>query len=145
MSKYEVNTSKLADVGSELLALSNSLDALMMRLNDLSMGRASGLNEFRRRKQVSAENLREASLSAKNFGNTLSEIATVYYDAERSAFGDEQHAVTPGTGRIGISPIPAIPTLRQSNSVVFSGNLIVPNWLQSAVIKYEQARRKEGA
>ena len=142
MSKYEVNTSGLVDVESELQALSRSLDALMRRLNDIPIGRASGLDEFRHRKQASVENLREASLSAKNFGHALSEIAKVYYDAERSAFADEQHTVTPGAGRAGIVPALTIPTLRQSNSVVFSGNLIVPNWLQSAVIKYEQAQRQ---
>ena len=142
MGRYEVSTGTLTEVGERLLTLSNNLDSIRERLDRVNFEREDSLIEFRRRKQASAENLREASLSAKKFGNTLSEIATVYYDAERSAFGEEQHTVTPGTGRAGITPTPTIPTLRQSNSVVFSGNLIVPSWLQSAVIKYEQARRQ---
>lgn len=151
MPWYDVKTNKITEASAELLSVGRSLDMIRQQLDNITIQQAPTLAVFHRKKQTSSNNLRDASQTAKNFGKTLSEIADIYYSAERAAFIDEEKPASnqtseqsparqPAAAQPTTPPI-AVPTIRQSNAVLFSGSLIVPDWLQSAVLRFEQARR----
>ena len=76
-------------------------------------------------------------LYSKKLGRTLLEVTEIYTRAERSAFnGGNNH--TEQAAKQSVAPV--LSTAREKQGVLLFGNLLLPDWLQAAVFKYEQSK-----
>ena len=135
MAEYEVYTSQLTQAGNSIQSFADDLNAMRERLDGIVIGLPKNLQILRGQKQISC-NLADMSTYAKRVGRTVSDVVDIYTDADRSAFNGEAQTTQRRRPRQAVTP----PTIRQPNGVLLFGDLITPDWLQAAVLKYEQSR-----
>ena len=137
MAWYEISAAPLADAGDKIQSFANDLTAIRERLESLFSGLQGSLRGFQQQKNISSK-ISELCISGGNIGRKLTEITEIYANAERLVFdgedsAGEKHALSPGA---------APPIIKSSSSVLLFNDLIMPDWLQAAVIKYEQSQKQ---
>ena len=135
MAWYDISTDLLAEAGEKIQSFADDLSALRERLDGILFDLPEDNSIFLQQKQISG-NLLDVYVYAGALGHTLFEIMEIYAGAERSAFAGDVYAAEK------IEPPPKAtppPIIRQSRGVLLFGDLIMPDWLQAAVLKYEQA------
>ena len=138
MAWYEISTARIAEAGEDITSFVEALCVLRERLDGIIFELPGDSHIIRQQKQISGR-LKDISSNAKDAARTLSEITDIYSDAERRAFGgDVKHNKT--TADQTPRPSAAPPRIaRKSSRVTLFSDLIMPDWLQAAVIKYEQS------
>ena len=140
MAEYEVSTDRLSEAGDLIVSFADEMSTLRDELDSALAALPETLRDIRMRKQLSAEMEGLRSYVSK-VGRALFEIAAVYANAERLAFAGG--SLVPG--RSSTQPAAAeaaqrIPRVRVSSSILASGELVMPDWLMVAVVKYMQSQ-----
>ena len=139
MARYEVSTDRLSEAGDIIISFADDLSGMRERFDGVLLELPDVLNSFNIHKKISGDIL-DISVLSKGLGRTLKEIADVYCQAEQSAFGAGDCAILEQRPQPQIAPAMQPPAIRQTQSVFLFGDLIMPDWLQAAVLRYEQAR-----
>ena len=137
MAWYEVSTEQLAKAGDKIVSFAGDLDVFQEKLGVILSELPEKLGDFQKHKKIAAE-LMDMSASANRLGQTLTETAEIYSHAERTAFADDGYAKPDHAPQPPPAPRRKMPTIRQPQSVLLFGDLIMPDWLQAAVLRYEQ-------
>jgi len=137
MARYEIHASRLAAAEENLLSLADRLRFLSERIDGIQFELPDDPHLVQKKKQISCS-VKDICLSVKNIGRTLTEITAVYANAERCAFGDDD--VTGRRVQTDMKILRQPSVVRQSGNVLLFGDLIMPDWLQAAVIKFEQSQ-----
>ena len=132
---YEVSIKKLSEIGGELESFSNDLTGLQESFNSILAGFPIGLDEMRRRISVTGASVSEITLASKRLRTTLADIADVYALAERDAMGSADNKTIAPKTQLSTPKI-----VDTKNSVMLTGSIVMPHWLQVAVLKYEQSQ-----
>lgn len=136
MAWYEITASPINDAAEKIKLFANDLNTLSERLDSIFIELPQSTHLTQQKRQISG-NLRNISTQSASLGQALDGVIEVYTNAERSAFGNTERTKAVGAVQPTISQ-PSI--LRQSNSVLMFGDLVTPDWLQTAVLKYEQSK-----
>jgi hypothetical protein len=92
-----------------------------------------GLDILRARLAESADTVRSIASDTKNMGRVMQAAADIYANADRACFNRP-----PEGGLTG--PPSAVPRVRApAAGVYFMGGLVMQDWLQAAVLNYEQS------
>jgi len=137
MAKYEVSTGPLGIAGDSFSSLATELGTAQERLGAVLSGWPEGLPELRRQLATTSDSISDASRGAQDMARALWEISEIYSQAERCAFND--HAQASPLHAAILQPA-LLPQLRESSGLLFPGELVLPDWLQMAVLRYEQSR-----
>ena len=156
MAKYDFSSAPLIEAGEAFRLLAGSLDAIRERLGGVRSDLTGNMPGIGRRISAELEAIADLRLSADKAGRTLLEIVEIYARAEQAAFGGFDEIGPAGgaafggfgqTGRTGqrqtMKPGSATPVIRRTHGVFLSDALILPDWLQAAVLKYEQTKREK--
>jgi len=140
MGQYEVTPALLKEAADVIRLIADGLGAVRDQLG----GALSGLNESmpdaRRQMAISCEAAGDLRLSAERLEQTLREATEAYTRAEMSA--SDYLSETGQDAKAGRQPaaqaarLPAV--VRKNYGVLLSSDLVMPDWLQAAVLKYEQ-------
>jgi hypothetical protein len=133
MAQYEVTTNALFDAGERFGKLSIQLDGMNDRLMAVLAQWPDGVPELRRRLSGECSAVGETVFSIRAAGRTLKEVANVYAHAERTAFSGS----FPKKAAVS-TMVP--PPMRKPSGVMLFGDLLMPDWLYTSVLKYEQLR-----
>ena len=137
MAQYEFSSANIQEALERFRELSADLNAVHEDLNTvLAQWQDTLPEELRRHLGSAAADVANTANYAESTYQTLEKIVEIYTLAEHSAFEgkDYQPQKTP-TVKI-IEPPPGI---KPANTVLF-GDLVLPDWLRAAVIKYEQSQ-----
>jgi len=137
VAEYKVNTGLLSEAGDNISTLITELRRYEERIASVVMRLPEGTIAIKRQLDLSREKMSDLCRNSKNLGRTLYEIADVYSRAEQnSSFDEYRNKNTPGTKL----KKPVLPKIRNSTGSIMFNNTILPNWLQMAVLEYEQTR-----
>ena len=136
MAQYEVSAKGLYQAGDDFADAAGQMEAAGERLASVLSGLDECLTEFRKPLIRERDAVRDLSGMSREMGRTLHEIAQVYTQAERSVF-------EAGSGGIeSAAAPPKTPIIRKNPALLLFGDLVIPDWLQLAVLRYEQAQLK---
>jgi len=135
MAQYEIISTPLLDAADTFFLLADGLSKIQQQLCGVLSSLPGSLSDFQQQVALECDTLDKLSSYANQLGQTLIEIIEVYAQAEQTALCGvgqvKQRPMTPLT----LSP----PIIRKTYGVFLSSDLILPDWLQSAVMKYEQS------
>jgi len=136
MAQYEIYALPLIESGNMLCALADDLKEAEGRLDAILGDLSESLHGLR--KQICAERgkIAEISACAKELGRALLEITDVYAQAERYFSGGGEYSDL----NAATLPTPPAPIVHRTNAVLMFSKLVLPDWLQTAVIRYEQSQ-----
>ena len=139
MAQYEFFSELLAEAGGALHSIAVGLSEVREQLGGILADLPDSMHGFRQ--QISAEcgTIEELYLYANTLGLTLLEIIEIYTRAEQTAFNEvaqneQRTAVYNKSNTPGTPPI-----IHRTYGVLLSGGPVLPDWLQAAVLKYEQS------
>ena len=136
MAQYEFSSGFLSETQEQLRYLTIGLNTARDRLNVVLMQWHDNLPELRRDLVSVVGRIGNAEDSARKVSQALEEIAEVYAQADKTAFEggvcQSKPAVT--------SPVVTPMTVRKPSGAILFGDLVMPDWLRIAVIKYEQSQ-----
>jgi len=135
MAQYEIYIAPLIEATDTIRSIADSLGTVEGRLADILSDMPECLSVVRQQVAHDCGAVGELSVRAKELSQTLYEISEIYAQAERSIFnvGDKtKQAAAP----VSVSP----PVIYRARGVFLPGSLLMPDWLQLAVLKYEQSQ-----
>jgi len=135
MAQYEVFTNRLNRPIDGFASLSAELDSIYRRLDAISVNLDVNMHEIKRPLLALSKSISGTSRDARRASDTLLEVSRIYGKAERSAFGD--HASGNQTRSAGLSA-DTPPQISKTSRVLMFGDVLLPEWLQSAVLEYER-------
>ena len=137
MAEYSVKTGPLNEAGENFSIFAGELGMFKEKLDTILSKWQEGMPELRRQLAGSKESINEISRQSRNIGKTLYEITDFYIRAERSAISG--HIRDLNINIIDKQPV-ILPNIRSSSGVVVFERRILPDWLQLAVLEYEQSQ-----
>ena len=137
MSQYSVKTNILNESGENLNSLARELNMYHERINNVLSQCSEELSDQRAKLSISSESINELSWKTKNISSTLYNIIDYYTHAERSAMNSDLLNYNSN----GSNNSTRLPKIRSSTGPIFFDRTIIPDWLQMAVLKYEQANK----
>jgi hypothetical protein len=138
VAQYEVKIKALNNASERLNSLANSIMKVHGQLDAVRAGLPSGFNATKQQISKTIESVSRSRSNTGKMGQTLQEITDIYKRAEQTAF-DTIEKTDKQTQKQN-TPLRLRPQPEKSQGVIFLNNLILPDWLQSAVLKYEQRR-----
>ena len=139
MAEYNVSTGALCEAGDCFSALAAELDSAHERLDAVLAALPENLLDLRKHLAGAGDSVSEASKKARGFGRALWEISEIYSRAEGAAFAERNEGAGAQTEDMRSNTPPPI---RTPSGVSLFGDLIMPEWLQVAVMKYAQSQGK---
>ena len=136
MSQYEILTEHLLEAEEQFRTVAAGLGEQCERLEAVAAEWPENLTELHQQLACIAEAVNVASGYANEIARTLQEIAEIYAQAERSAFKDE-HKHNNRTTAVAEA---LASTIRMPSALLTTGDLIMPDWLVLAVLKYMQSQ-----
>jgi len=139
MAQYEIKIKPLINVSERLHALAIDMRKVQGQLDAVRSDMPKGFNNVKQRILNTHESVSRSSTRIERMNITLQEITRIYKKAEQTALNDIKSKET-----INIKPtIPLRLHTRTGTSqgVVFMSDLILPDWLQMSVLRYEQTRK----
>lgn len=133
MVRYEVTPQLLLEAGDALLVVTSKLKNLQISETP-PRTKPRELQVALKKMQQMVEGL---AADAKRLGDTLHGTADIYARAEQAAFSGD----SPDKPRRSANYASVLPNIQKPSGVVFSGSLIIPEWLQLAAVKYEADMR----
>ena len=138
MAQYEIFSAPLTEAGDALHSISGGLSEVREQLSGILSDLPEDMHGFRQQIAAECGTIEELCLYAKMLGLTLLEIIEIYARAEQTAFNEaaqneRRPAVNDIPDTLGTPPI-----IRRTYGVLLSGGPVLPDWLQAAVLKYEQ-------
>ena len=138
MSQYSVKTNILNESGDNLDSLARELNIYHERINNVLSQCSEELTDQRTRLSIVSESVNELSWKSKKFSSTLFDIIDHYTHAERFAFNGDMNNIF--KDKLNLKTV-TLPKIRRSSGPIFFERSIIPDWLQMAVLKYEQANK----
>jgi hypothetical protein len=136
LNEYDIRIVPLTGASEKLNSLNIELGKVQAQFDSVINNLQSALQSERGKISSLSKSVGEASSNAGRMKQTLCSITEVYGKAEQTVFNNINDA-----GRANQkSPMQIKPPAATSPGVVFSSDLILPDWLQAAVIKFEQSR-----
>lgn len=137
MAQYNVKTISL-DEASECFSIfagdlgryCEGIDSMLSKFPDEMTG-------FRKQLAGRKESLIELSRNIRKVGVTLCDVADHYSRAEHNVMSGQSHEIKAARRRTAAI---AVPKIRNSSGAVLFERTVMPDWLQAAVMKYEQSR-----
>ena len=136
MAQYEISVTPSIEASDAFYSLSSDFGELQEQLDNILSELPE--NHYASQKQIAVIRGAVEGLGSysKRLGRALLEITEVYSQAERSALGSYN-----SLEKLSPPPDASKPTIvHNTQSVFLFGNLLLPDWLQSAVLKYEQSQ-----
>jgi len=137
LTEYNVNTRLLNEAGDELSILSADLDKFLERLDSVLLQLSKDVEKEQRQLLGIRESLSELSGKTNGLGIAIYTIIDVYTQAERLALGEYRQEIRKYSAKKYSTKIPNI---RNASGVVMLNRTVLPDWLQEAVLKYEQSQ-----
>ena len=134
MPQYEITSAPLLEAANEFNSLADNLITLEEKLSSALSSLSDPLSDFQQQIARECNAIEELSLYAQKLGKALLEIIEVYARVEQTAFSDDAYAEKRQTTPLTLSP----PIVRKTYGMILSGELILPDWLQAAIFRYEQ-------
>ena len=138
MAEYNVKTGPLDEAGEDLSVLAGEFGRYREGLDSVLANLPEGMSGMRRHLTAAKDSLFEISKQTRDTGKVLYGIADHYTRAERSAMGGLHRGMN-------INPAgqqtTTMPKIRGSSGVVLFDRTVMPDWLQMAVLEYEQTQR----
>jgi len=138
MAQYEIYSAPLKEAGDALHSIAVGLSEVREQLSGILSDLPESMHGFRQ--QISAEcgTIEELCLYAETLGLTLLEIIEIYARAEQTAFNEvDQNERRTAAYNIPDTPMTP-PIIHRTYGVLLTGGPVLPDWLQAAVLKYEQ-------
>jgi len=136
VAEYSVNTGILNEAGEDFLMLAKEFQMLHERVSPVLSSWPEGLTDLRQQLDKSRESINEISRKTRDLGLTLYEIIDCYTYAERRAIGGDNRHLHTHTANPRDTKLPSI---RNTSGAVMFDRTILPDWLQIAVLEYEQS------
>ena len=137
MLHYSVKTGILSEAGEEFLFLAREIELLFERIGSVMLNCSTNLIDLRKQLDISKESINEASRKSRTLGLALYEIIDYYTYAERHAIsGDNRDLKLQTNNSLSLK----MPSIRNTSSAVLFDRTILPDWLQMAVLEYEQSQ-----
>lgn len=134
MAKYEVNTSQLLDAAIVLGSVSGDLKQLRVRMDGIFAAIPRSVTDTRPQASAVSGAIEDLSVVGNKLRSTLEDAAEIYSQAEKSEMGSFD-----GTHQLPREITGLLPPIAPRNSgVLFKSNLVLPKWLQVALLRYEQ-------
>jgi len=134
VAQYEFYHASLLEALEQFNNLTTGLNAAYDQLNEVLAQWQDSLPELRRQLAFTADNVVSAADGARRAGQALENIAEAYAKAERQVYD----GVNVSSQQTALLTSP--PHISKPNGKVLFTDTVMPNWLQIAVIKYEQAQ-----
>ena len=140
MAQYSVDPGLLYETADEFSRLAAELDSARERLGTVLADWQESVPDWLRRQLTgTGETVGDASRKAASMGRALCAISDGYARAERSVFSSREQEV-PAVPGIRAAAAPAI---RRAAWLPLTGDIILPEWLQIATLRYEQSTGPE--
>jgi len=139
MAKYEVYIKPLNKSGDSIRSLAGGLDNVRGRLESVLADLPLGFDSSKRQISAMIESVNNLNSRTVKISQTLDTITGIYKKAEQEAF-----AASPGIDKTLVkktTPQPLKLRTGKTQGVLFVGDLTLPDWLQMAVLKYEQSKQ----
>ena len=136
MSEYSVRTCILNEAGEDFLLLAREFKMLLERVSSVLSSYPESPAGFRQQLDRTKESMNGISRKTRDLGLTLYEIIDCYAYAERRAIGGDNRYLHPHTANPRDVKLPSI---RNTSGAVMFDRTILPDWLQMAVLEYEQS------
>ncbi|MCL2820292.1 MAG: hypothetical protein FWD38_05615 [Oscillospiraceae bacterium] len=137
MSQYEISIIPINEASDKINLLVNRISEVSERLHGVQIDLPSSFNDIKRQINVRIESVDKHKSQTAKLSQALKEVSDIYKRAEQTAISsDVNENNTAGTPGI------AYKLQRRANSgqgVILSRRLIMPDWLQMAVVEYEQS------
>jgi len=138
MAQYEIFSAPLTEAVNALHSIAGGLSEVQEQLGGILSDLPENMHGFRQQIAAGCGTIEELCLYAKTLGLTLLEIIEIYARAEQTAFNEvdqneRRTAAYDITDTLGTPPI-----IHRTYGVLLSGGPVLPDWLQAAVLKYEQ-------
>jgi len=138
MAQYEVRVKPLTNASDKIHSLAVNLNKIYEQLDTVRTGLPSGFTQTKQQIAKTIESVHRSNFEAGKMSQTLQEIAGIYKRAEQSAIGNL--TTTSNSEPKLITPLRLKQSPEAPQGVLFISNLALPDWLQMAVLKYEQTR-----
>jgi len=139
MAKYKVLIKPLNKSVENIRSLASGLSSVKERLDGVRTGLPSGLESSMREITFTAESVNVLNSFTIKMSSTLQSIAGVYQKAEKTAF-DPSPDVNKSSIKGNVQQPLRLKT-QKAQGVLFVGDLTLPDWLQMAVLRYEQSKK----
>ena len=138
MAQYVVKIKQLRSLSERMISLEKNIVRVREQLDTIHADLPSGFISTKQQISATIESVRRSSKHTEEMRKVLQNVAEVYGKAEQKAIyipdSTEKNVKKPNTPlRLRVRP-------EKSQGVFFRSNLILPDWLQLAVLKYEQSR-----
>ena len=136
MAQYEIFVTPSIEAGNTFHSLSGDFRELQEQLDGILSELPE--NHYGSKQQIAAISGGVGDLSsyAEKLGQVFLEIIEVYSQAEHSALNGKDNLEKSVLPPSALKPS----IVHNTQSVFLFGNLLLPDWLQSAVLKYEQSQ-----
>ena len=134
MAKYEIHITPLTEAADSIHSIADDLYAVQGRLSSILSEMPECLRGLREQISFDCGAIGDLHFDAKKLSQALLEISEIYEKAERSVFNTDDNTKQ--------SAAPAnvpLPIIYRVQGFFIPGSLILPDWLQVAVLKYEQS------
>ena len=139
MAQYEVRVKSLTNASDKIRSLAVNLKRTQEQLDNVRARLPAGFTGTKQQVSSTIDSVRRLNSDTGKMAQTLQEIASIYKKAEQSAIGDIKITSTPGLK--STTPLRLKQNTEGAQGVLFLSNLVLPDWLQLAVLKYEQTRK----
>jgi|GEM_PF-2757251 len=136
MAQYEISTMPLIEAADKIKSVIDELSMAQRKIDGIISELPEKLCGFRQRMAAESETIEQSCMYAGKLRQVSLEAAEIYAQAERLAFSGK----SPAKQQTTKLPAPLPPIVRKTHGVFFKGDLVMPDWLMAAVIKYEQAQ-----
>jgi len=141
MAQYDISIMPLIEAADTFRSIAGDLSAVQARLYRMLSDLPGTMGKYRQQIATESAAIDDLCSHIRKLGIALLEITEIYLQAERMALsdgGDDNTARQPARQAPHIPQSP--PILHRSNGVLLSGNLVMSDWLQLAVLKYQQSQ-----
>ena len=139
MAWYEISTDSLFEAEEMMRSCGDDFRMLCERLDRINLDIQEFQHLYREQKRMSGSMV-DISADIVRIEQTLSQIAAIYAKAENSVFDCDSLAATARSRNPATSEQQLPKIIRRTNEVVLFGDLLMPDWLKVAVLKYEQSQ-----
>ena len=138
MAQYEITAAPMIEAGETLSSIADALGKLHEQLSGIASDMPEVLRDVRQQITAQSSAIEDHSSDAKKLGHTLQEITEIYARAEQTSLGEddqpERNQSTPNTPQNAQPP----PIIHKTHRILLTSEILIPDWLQAATIKYEQ-------
>ena len=137
MAQYEVHIPRLCESGENFKMLAVGLDSISRRMeNVITALQKESLLKVKKQLITEKDSILKTAAHANTMGRMLLEISDIYALAEKTAFSD---AVPVQVQQRQEFPV-VTPNIIKPVGLLLFGELLLPDWIQMAIIKYEQSQ-----